>query len=231
MLKAFAKRLLTWLGLQRIPVAFQPRITKHLIASLLPSQPTIVEAGAHDGTDTLELRRNIPGCTVHAFEPVPEVFARLTSRTKHDAQIRRYNMALGDVSSTMQMTVSSGASDASSSLLKPKEHLVVNPDVSFHSVISVPVVTLDEWMQQQGVSHIDFLWLDLQGYELPALKGSRKTLESVRAIQVEVNLIEVFEGCALYHQVREWLIAQGFKVHTVDFPYENQGDVLFVRDR
>ncbi|QOV91410.1 FkbM family methyltransferase [Humisphaera borealis] len=229
MYRQIAKSILSKLGLQRIPKHRLPLITKQLIKSILPVQPVIIEAGAHDGSDTEDLRRTIPDCEVHAFEPAPAVFRRLENRTKSDSRVHRYNVALGESASTMEMHISAGRSDASSSLLKPKAHLDVNPDVTFDETVSVPVVSLDDWAREYSISRVDFLWLDLQGYELPALRGGTQLLRKVKAIQVEVNLIEVFEGVALYHQVRSWLESQGFKIHLVDFPVDDQGDVLFVR--
>ena len=47
---------------------------KHFIAQFLPENPVILEAGAHVGTDTVEMVNLWPKCTVYAFEPVPELF-------------------------------------------------------------------------------------------------------------------------------------------------------------
>src|SRR5215472_15861356 len=96
-----------------------------LLASLreLCDRPTIVEAGAHNGLDTLCLSRLFSRGTVHAFEPAPELFARLKRRTKGAANVRTYNAALGALSGKATLHVSSGRSDGSSSLLRPTGHL------------------------------------------------------------------------------------------------------------
>lgn len=56
-------------------------IDKHEMARYLPFNPTILEAGAHDDSDTVDMLRVWPKATVRAFEPVPEIFARLQQRT------------------------------------------------------------------------------------------------------------------------------------------------------
>jgi hypothetical protein len=49
-------------------------IPKSLIATYLPANPTIVEAGAHIGVDTVQMSKRWPRGTIHAFEPIPDLF-------------------------------------------------------------------------------------------------------------------------------------------------------------
>ena len=48
-----------------------------LISPLLPNNPIVVEAGAFNGADTKEISQFWPQGTIHAFEPVPEIFTKL----------------------------------------------------------------------------------------------------------------------------------------------------------
>jgi FkbM family methyltransferase len=153
----------------------------------------------------------------------------MSERTRDQSNVRRYNCALGEREERIAMHVSSGKSDASSSLLKPKEHLVTNPDVRFNSQVEVEVATLDAWAKRNNIGAVDFLWLDLQGHELGALRGGIELLRGVKVIHAEVSLLEMYEGSALYHEVRAWLSDQGFKIGQYSFPWEDHGEVLFVR--
>ena len=71
------------------------------------------------------------------------------------------------------MWVSEGG-DQSSSISAPRAHLEVFPEITFpHQTMAlVPVTTLDEWSEQQGIARVDFLWLDMQGHELATATGS-----------------------------------------------------------
>jgi FkbM family methyltransferase len=205
-------------------------ITLYDISLTLPDRPVIVEAGAHDGSTTVQLARIKPGATVHAFEPIPKLFGTLTHRTTGLNNVCRYQVALGDRTADVSMHVSSGATDAASSVLPPKDLMPIIPHLAFQEQVTVSCTTLDEWAARHGVSKVDFLWLDLQGYELSALRGGERLLRSVCSMYCEVNLIEMYAGVPLYHEVRSWLRERGFAVARVDFPNEAQGDVLFVRD-
>ncbi len=48
-----------------------------IVAPFLPSNPYILEAGAHSGEDTVLFARNWPEARIFAFEPVPKFFGRI----------------------------------------------------------------------------------------------------------------------------------------------------------
>ena len=204
-------------------------IPKTFLMGYLHANPVIVEAGAHIGLDTEEMSRLWPKGVIHAFEPVPELYEKLEQRTGHLRNVVRYPLAVADRSGRSKMFVSSGASDGSSSLLTPKEHLDEHPDVRFDQAIEVRTITLDDWARQQGINHVDLLWLDMQGAELAAMMAAPHVLRTVKAIHLEVSLKEVYEGGPLYPEVRRWLEAQGFRVEREALPWPDMGNVLFTR--
>lgn len=199
------------------------------IAKYLPRNPIIVEAGAHIGIDTLQMNKEWPKGRIFAFEPVPNLFEKLIANTKRISNINCFNLALGKETSFATMHISSGVSDASSSLLSPQEHLLEHPDVKFETTIDVNVTTLDSWAAQHNIYKIDFLWLDLQGYEMYVLEASPRILSSVTAIYTEVSLKQVYEHVPLYPEYRSWLENQGFYVEREELPWPDMGNVLFVR--
>jgi FkbM family methyltransferase len=206
-------------------------IPKSLIATYLPANPTIVEAGAHIGVDTVQMSKRWPRGTIHAFEPIPDLFSQLQSNTAKRKNVCCYPMALGKETGAAKMFVSSGRSDASSSLFPPKAHVTYHPDILFETEIQVPTITLDHWAAEQGIKKIDFLWLDLQGYELAVLKTATAVLATVQAIYTEVNLDETYAGVALYPELRQWLEVYGFKVIREDLPWQDGGNVFFAKER
>jgi FkbM family methyltransferase len=203
-----------------------------LLAALrdsLGGSPAIVEAGAHSGLDTVCLARLFGAGTVHAFEPVPGLYARLAKRTRRLANVRTYNCALGARSGRATLHLSGGSSDGSSSLLPPTGHLAFHPKVTFAGSVEVPCLSLDDWAAQTGIARVDLLWLDLQGLEYDVLAASTLVLPTVRAVYTEVSLKEMYAGSRLYPEYRAWLEAQGFAVAREDLRWADMGNVLFVR--
>ena len=224
------KRLLAWRRDRlSLGVAEPEMMPKSFLRSWLREDPVIVIAGAHAGQDCLELSRTWPAGHVHAFEPVPSLFRRLIHNARRCENVTAYMLALADRCGKGRMHVSSGASDASSSLMMPKEHLRTNPDVLFEEVEEVEVTTLEAWCEAQRVPQVDMLWLDMQGCELAMLQASKRALDTVRAVYTEVFTVELYDGAPLYPEVRTWLENRGFKVEREDLHWEEGGAVLFVR--
>lgn len=206
-------------------------LTQHL-----PNNPIIVEAGAFDGSDTLKMSSHWPQGTIHAFEPVPEIFSILEEKTNQRTNIVRHQIALSDHNGSATLYVSEkpsrpGEPFQAGTLLKPKERLKHSP-ITYPSTITVPTTTLDTWAKQHAIDHIDFMWLDLQGLALPVLKGGANILKTVRALFVEVEFVEAYEGQAQYADIRSWLETQGFTAVAQDFLDTTSwiyGNVLFVR--
>ncbi len=207
-------------------------VPKDYIRKFLPPNPVVVEAGAHAGHDTVTFARQWKGAEIHAFEPVPSLWKALCQNTAGHGNVYCYPLALaeGPGWSWCDLNLSEGASNASSSVLPPKEHLQIHPDVHFLKKIRAPSVSLDAWAEQWCVPRIDFLWLDLQGLELQVLKGGQTALKNVSALYCEVNLIENYEGASLYPVLRTWLEQQGFKVEREELPWKDSGNVLFIRN-
>lgn len=212
------------------------KTTLPTIKKYLPDNPLIVEAGAFDGCDTKHLSAFFPHGQIHSFEPVPEIFALLEENTKSLSNVTRHQYALGDSIGSTTLHISEKPSEPgqpfqAGSLLKPKERLTWS-DVTYPRTIKVPITTLDDWAAQRAIDHVDFLWLDMQGYELNVLKASQKILPTVKVIFTEVEFIEAYEGQYQYEDVRAWLESQGFTMVGKDFPDKPTwffGNALFVR--
>ncbi len=82
----------------------------------------------------------------------------------------------------------------------------------------------------------DLLKIDTQGYELHVLRGIEGHLGGVRVILAEVNLLDIYAGVPLMHEVVGWLAARGWVVYDVCSlirrPHDGavwQSDLIFVQ--
>ncbi|MFT3980985.1 MAG: FkbM family methyltransferase [Ferruginibacter sp.] len=204
-------------------------IDKEFIHKFLPPNPLIIDCGAHVGTDSIELSR-IKGSRIYAFEAISEVYNKLVENTKGIQNIQCFNLALSNETGSSIMYVSGGESDGSSSLLKPKEHLIDHPEVLFKDTLQVSTITLDEWAKSNSIEKIDMLWLDMQGAEQMMLAVSSKILPTVKIIHTEVSTRETYEGVETYQEFKDFLGHKGFEVIAEAIPAGyDMGNVLFVR--
>jgi 2-O-methyltransferase len=214
-----------------IPLIKMDKISKSALKKYLPENPVIIDCGAHSGADSVELAKILKG-RVYAFEPVPDIYKILIEQTSAFKNISCYPLALSDKDGQQDFFISEGGSDASSSLLEPQDHLTDHPDVFFKKKVPVKTNSLRTWAQEQGISKIDMLWLDMQGFELNMLKAAGSILDSVSLIHSEVSTKETYKGVALYPELRAFLEQKGFKVEMEALPQGwDMGNVLFVRQR
>ena len=98
--------------------------------------------------------------------------------------------------------------------------------------------TLDELFAGK-ISRSDraLLKLDIEGYEIPALKGASQLLEAVEALLTEVQFFEINgNGRPQFGDMVEFMRARGFEVYDVACLSQRprdmrlrMGDIVFVR--
>lgn len=206
------------------------KISKMYIKKFLPDYPIIVDAGAHIGADSVELLRLLKNPKIYAIEPVPSIYKTLQHNTRKYKNIKLYNLALSNWNGEQELHISRGTSDAASSLLKPQTLLRDHPDIIFDEKVNVKTFTLDEWAKQNHIEKVDFLWFDLQGFELEVLKASKIIFPTVKVVHMEVSTRSTYEGVPLYAEVRQWMEQNGFYVDKEAIPKGwDMGNVLFIR--
>ncbi len=196
----------------------------------IPKNPIIIEAGAHTGSDTIRMHYAFKNAKIYAFEPEPNAYLKLNKKTYGYKNIFTYNAALGKEDGTKKLFISSNLTDASSSLLEQnKIHQDLHPNITLDNSIEVMVRTLDSWAQQENIDYIDFMWLDMQGGELDALKSGTNLLKKVKAIYTEVLLMPTYKNAPLYPEVKAWLEEKGFSIEIEREISDEQVNILFIK--
>lgn len=116
----------------------------------------------------------------------------------------------------------------SSSIYEFGTHTQFSPDIEFVQHFKLLTKTIDTIVEENNIEDINLINLDLQGAELPALKGASKLLEGVDYILTEVNKAEVYKGCTKIQELGEFL-EDFVRVETHWVANQGWGDALFVR--
>lgn len=194
---------------------------------------TIIEAGCYDGADTKDLSKYFPESKIYAFEPIPKLYSNSVENTKNCPNVKIFEFALGERKEKQEMYLSmiDDGIWGSSSLYKPKEHLIQHPNVTFPEKVLVDVINLNDWCDENNIEKIDFMWLDLQGYEYKVLNTlSQKRLDELSYILVEVCFIELYENAEKFNIINEFLNKNGFVVHTHENYNTTTGNMTGVKD-
>jgi len=216
---------------------FNSHKTIELLTQFLPNNPIIVEAGAFNGRDTLKMLAQWPNSTIHAFEPLPEIYQKLTEATQKYKNIHTHPYALSEKNGDSIFFVSEnpkhpGIASQAGSLNKPKERLTRSPLI-FPRIATVETITLDTWATENDIDHIDLLWLDTQGHELAILQAAPRMMSRTKVVLAEVSFIESYENQPLYKEVVAWMNNNGFVEIGRDFADSSKsffGNVLFVKE-
>lgn len=77
--------------------------------------------------------------------------------------------------------------------------------------IKVPGIRLDTFLESNNISNIDLLCMDLQGYELNALKSLGVHLKNVKYIITECQLNSTYDGGVNFKDLDNYLNSFGFQ--------------------
>lgn len=164
----------------------------------------VAHFGAHLGQE-IEIYKKLNIKIIHLFEPQKLIYDQLRNKCKNDENIQTYNYGLGSRNSISQLYLDTGDGQ-SSSILKPELHLTMNPDVQFNNTENIEIKRFDSL----EIEDINFLNIDIQGYELEALKGSEGILSTIHCIYTEVNRDFVYKNCSLVGEIDDFLEQFGF---------------------
>jgi len=119
--------------------------------------------------------------SVHAFEPVPPTFQELGGRIQSECRFQNVSLnpcALGDVEGQFQIQVPAG--DFGQASLR--NHAIASWSRPERQNFDCQVRTLDAYVVAQQIGRLDFLKIDIEGAELPALRGGQQTLDRFHPI-------------------------------------------------
>lgn len=176
----------------------------------------VLDVGANTGQYAQELRATGYRGRIVSFEPLPDAFAQLRRRTLRDPTWDARQLAIGETDGPVTLNVA-GNSVSSSILPMLKQHEVAEPRSAYIGSCRVPMARLDS-IESSGLSEGDrvHLKLDIQGYEMQALRGAASTLSQVVSVEAELSLVPLYEGQVLMSGVVDFLATAGFQLIWVE---------------
>jgi len=185
---------------------------------------TILDIGACEGESSIRYSKMFPNSKIFAFEPLKKNVEMI------ERHIKKYNasnvlvksVCLSDRVGTVEFHVSSGTPEKykdkevdwsfgnkSSSILPmggaSKEFY---PWLNFTEKVEVPSTTVSQFMKDEGLKEVDFVHMDVQGAELLVLAGA--DLNTIKAIWLEVEVVELYKGQPLRSDIEKFFRQKGF---------------------
>ncbi len=141
--------------------------------------PVVVDVGANIGQFSAAVLLFAPNASILALEPDPEVHARLAAHLSIPHDVRTACVAAG---------ADAGRVPLQRAALPVMSTLRTDGLSGYDLVgtVEVEVVTLDELTE--GLTAVDLLKIDVEGYELEVLHGAQSLLRRTRFLLVELGL-------------------------------------------
>jgi FkbM family methyltransferase len=182
----------------------------------------VLHLGAQFGQE-IGIYRKLGIQPIVLIEPLPKSFTVLTEAAGPDCIC--INTAVGNFNGRIEMYVDEGNAGGSSSVLRPLLHLTQYPHISFPQNILVPIARVDDL----NIPQCNFMNLDIQGYELEALKGAAMYLSAVDYVLTEVNSAELYAGCARVEEIDDYLATHGLTRVETNWEGGTWGDAFYMK--
>lgn len=184
----------------------EPGISRYLARNLaLEPNDVVLDVGANIGWYSLLVARIAPaGVAIHAFEPDPFVHALLRENIRLNAAalVTPVAAAVGEAPGGARLYLYGDANRGRNSMLP----------INAGEAIDVEVVSLDDYLRQHadGSRAVGFLKVDVEGYELFALRGASDTLGRCRVVMTEFSPRYMREAGVEPAALLELLAGKGF---------------------
>lgn len=195
---------------------------------------TVVDIGANKGQFALAARKWAPKARIVSFEPLYDAATTFRNVFKEDSKVTLHQAAIG--TQTGKTTIHVSAANDSSSLLPitPLQERLF-PGTREIRTETVKTGPLSAYIDPDEIVHPAMLKLDVQGYELEALRGCEDLLNQFSFVYVECSFVELYAGQALADDIIVWLRTRGWRINSVhNMLYDRkdksiQADFLFKR--
>ncbi len=152
---------------------------------------TMLDIGAHVGYYASRYARVLgPNGRIFAFEPHPRTFATLQRNVRQMPQVTAVQLALSEQEGTAElhdylMMSASGSLHYDESMVALQKAQTHDNDIAPRigqpfsaQTFTVRTTPVDDFLAAQGISQVDLVKMDIEGAEIGALRGMRRTINN-----------------------------------------------------
>lgn len=218
-------------------LVFDRRCKKALKSIFTSPVKTVFDVGANKGQSIKLFSSWFPKATIYSFEPNSNLFNKLTTKYGKKENIKIFQNAISE--SDGEMTFYQNMFDTSSTLEE------VNPDSAYLEkkakilgvkkeeliVESYPVKVkqLNTIIKELDLSKVDFIKIDVEGHELPCLRGLFNDLTAdVKCVQIEAHSNDLYKNQHSKDEINDLFRANGFiNSNEVKHGFGGFSDIIF----
>lgn len=181
----------------------------HACRELCPPDGVVADVGGNIGTTTLAFAAAVPRGRVHTFEPSVEMLGCLRRNIElsgaDNVTVHAFGLSDAPARSRLQVAIAGN----------PGSAFLVDGDAAAPSGEAIEVRRLDDVLAPDG--RLDFVKVDVEGYELRVLRGAAGLLREQRpAVVFEVNESALQRAGTSGREVCDLLLAAGYGLFWLD---------------
>lgn len=187
----------------------------------------VLHVGANVGEEAIQYEQQGIKNVVW-IEANPDIFKTLVSNVEKYGH-RCFNFCAGHENTESVKLHVANNNGQSSSVLELGTHSRNHPNVKYTHDVDVSMCRIEDFPGSKELEGLDFLSMDIQGFELQALKGMGDLLKQFKWVYLEVNTNQVYKGNAELSEITKYLGSFGFKQKAIQMTKFAWGDALFSR--
>ncbi|HEX5053479.1 MAG TPA: FkbM family methyltransferase [Planctomycetota bacterium] len=176
-------------------------------ARLCAPDGVVADVGGNIGTTTLSFAACVPNGRVHVFEPSRDMLSILRRNLELSGlrNVTVHDFGLADAPSRGHLQVATAGNPGSAYFVDDAEHGAAS------EADEIEVKRLDDVLA--GAARLDFVKIDVEGYELRVLRGASALLARHRpAVLFEVNEAALRRAGASGREVCDFLLGRGYRL-------------------
>lgn len=178
---------------------------------------TVFDIGANIGMSGQYFRNLGFTGQIISFEPIRDLYEKLTRTSANDPQWTCENTAIGDADGKQQIFVTGGGGAASSFLSSIGHMEEAAPELAVVGQETVTVRTLRSVIQERyPIGDRLFLKIDAQGYEKKILESAGPDLKRVVGIRIELSFVRSYADEPLFCEMLPYLYDLGFRMCAIE---------------
>lgn len=214
------------LEIRRFPSRAQRRLISYLDKNNIQY---CLDAGANIGQFSKNLRAAGYRGRILSFEPQKNAFNQLMHNKGKDSLWEAINIGLGDRNENMQINISENS--VSSSILPILDtHTEASAESKYIRKEEIIVKRLDTVVEEKKINEDFFLKIDAQGFESKIIDGAWGCMPQIKALQMELACVPLYDGEMLFDDMKKRIEAEGFFISSIEggFADEKNGRLLQV---
>lgn len=174
------------------------------ILRFVQSQDVVLDIGVNIGFYLLNFAKKANQGNVYGFEPNPTVFefAKKNCELNQFQHVKLNNIGLGHVASSFQMA-------------QINDNLGMNKIVteSTSGSFTVQVQRLDDFVNQENITKVDVMKIDVEGFEMNVLLGAEEVINKNKPfLFIEIDEANLNGNKASFQMMSTWLTNKGYVI-------------------